>query len=547
MTAPSESISAFRVLATGPTPGTVNLLLAVLAGVLAAIGAAGWWVSGHPEEIRGFFHDLRHDPRLLRFRDRHRGALEFLLRRLRPEGAAGVFLSAGLVALAASAVAFGGVLQDVVAHDELAVFDSPILTFIASHRAGWLTTAMRSISLLGRGPVLALVVVVAGLAFRRLRHRWEPLVILAVASAGAKLLSLGVKVVVARPRPPAVLMAAAAHGYGFPSGHATQSALYGALAFLVGEMLPQWQAKVRVWVGAVMVAFLLGASRVYLGVHWPTDVLGGWALAAGWLAIVITTTTGIRRLRSPEQTAEAAAPPSQAPVEVASVILPPARPPTDPGGLSEAQVRERIERGETNQTVDRSSRTVGEILRANILTRFNALLGSLAVVIALTGSLKDALFALVLVANTAIGIIQELRAKATAGGAGCPHRPGGAGRGGQAAPGRKHRPRRRARAVRRGSGPRRWCGPRKRRPGGGRVAFDRRSRTRPQGCRRTRSCRGASSWPEAPVSRPTGSGKPPMLACSPLRVAASHLPAPSLGKASIVSLPISPGPSCPPR
>src|SRR3989442_793276 len=100
--------AAFGVLAAGPSPGIANLLLVLLGGALAVIGAAGWWVSVHPEEIKNFFGGLRHDPRLQAFRDRHRAALGFLLRRLRPEGAAGVFLTAGLVALAGSAIAFGG-------------------------------------------------------------------------------------------------------------------------------------------------------------------------------------------------------------------------------------------------------------------------------------------------------------------------------------------------------------------------------------------------------------------------------------------------------
>src|SRR5438132_8155710 len=316
------SISVLRGLATGPPPGLANLLLLVLAGVLAAFGAAGWWVSAHPEEIRRFVHEVLHRPRLLAFRDRYHAALGFLLRRLRPEGAAGLFLSAGLVALAASAIAFGGVLQDVVAHDEVARFDSPILTFIASHRVDWLTTAMRVISLLGAGPVVALVVVGAGLAFRRLWHLWEPLLILAVAAGGAELLSLSVRAVVARPRPPVALMATVAHGYGFPSGQATRSILYGALAYLLGAMLPRWQAKVRVWMAGAMLAFLVGASPFYLGWNWLSDTLAGWALAASWLAIVVTTTAGIRRLRALSPGSEAATL-SQLPVEVASVILPP--------------------------------------------------------------------------------------------------------------------------------------------------------------------------------------------------------------------------------
>src|SRR5437762_6261216 len=119
-------MSAVRALATAPTPGLTNLLLAGLATVLAAIGAAGWWVSAHPDEIRRFLHDVAQSRRLLWFRSRHRAALAFLLRRLRPDGATGLFLTAGLVVLAASAIAFGGVLQDVIAKEELARFDSPI-------------------------------------------------------------------------------------------------------------------------------------------------------------------------------------------------------------------------------------------------------------------------------------------------------------------------------------------------------------------------------------------------------------------------------------
>src|SRR5205807_507802 len=147
---------------------------------------------------------------------------------------------------------------------------------------------------------------------------------------------------------------------------------------LLGAKLPRWQARVRVWVAAAMVAFLVGASPVYLGWNWPTDALAGWALAASWLAIVVTTTTAIRRLRGDSPGAEAGTPPP-APLEVDSALSAPKRPRTDPRGLSEAQVRERIERGETNRTEERSSRSVGEILRANILTRFNAILGSLEV------------------------------------------------------------------------------------------------------------------------------------------------------------------------
>jgi cation-transporting P-type ATPase E len=86
---------------------------------------------------------------------------------------------------------------------------------------------------------------------------------------------------------------------------------------------------------------------------------------------------------------------------------------TPPTGLTEAEVRERVERGETNATAERTSRTFGEILRANIFTRFNAILGVLLVVILAVGHPQDALFGIVLVSNALIGIVQEVRAKRT--------------------------------------------------------------------------------------------------------------------------------------
>jgi cation-transporting ATPase E len=86
---------------------------------------------------------------------------------------------------------------------------------------------------------------------------------------------------------------------------------------------------------------------------------------------------------------------------------------TPPAGLTDAEVASRVAQGLTNASGERPSRSVAEILRANILTRFNFILGALLVVILVVGQLQDALFGIVLVANALIGIVQELRAKRT--------------------------------------------------------------------------------------------------------------------------------------
>jgi len=82
-------------------------------------------------------------------------------------------------------------------------------------------------------------------------------------------------------------------------------------------------------------------------------------------------------------------------------------------GLTSAEVRERVQAGLVNRAATRPSRTLGNILRANLLTRFNALLGALLVLILVVGPIQDALFGIVLVANSTVGIVQELRAKRT--------------------------------------------------------------------------------------------------------------------------------------
>src|SRR5262245_20603122 len=86
---------------------------------------------------------------------------------------------------------------------------------------------------------------------------------------------------------------------------------------------------------------------------------------------------------------------------------------TPDAGLTGQEVRERVEKGAVNDTGERTSRTIGEIVRANIFTRFNAILGALLVVILIVGPIQDDTFGLILVANAAIGIVQELRAKRT--------------------------------------------------------------------------------------------------------------------------------------
>ena len=126
-----------------------------------------------------------------------------------------------------------------------------------------------------------------GLYFVIRRRDWRPLALLTAAVAGAAGLYNIVKLLAGRPRPPAAIWIGHYTGASFPSGHATQAtAVYAMLAIVLGTGL-SFRKRAILWSAAALIVLIVGASRIYLGAHWLTDVLAGYALGATWAAIVI--------------------------------------------------------------------------------------------------------------------------------------------------------------------------------------------------------------------------------------------------------------------
>lgn len=276
------------------TNSSANFIVAALALCLAGFGAIVWWVAAHPQKVRTFIYGFRDHSRVVEAKQRYRGQIDFLVRRFKAEGAFGLAFTVGLTGLAVSVWAFGGVLEDVLTHEEIALIDAPIMNYIAIHRLTWLTTCMEGITYLGSGALLAAIVIAGSLCLRLRTGSWRPFLLLACAAVGAMTLDTVLKVAIARPRPDMKWMVASAAGWAFPSGHTTGStAVYGALGYLIAETQTTWRAKVEWLAFAFMVAFLVGISRIYLGFHWPTDVISGWALGVAWLAVLFTCSSTI--------------------------------------------------------------------------------------------------------------------------------------------------------------------------------------------------------------------------------------------------------------
>lgn len=150
-----------------------------------------------------------------------------------------------------------------------------------------------AITPLGGTPVLAAIVALAagGLAWRG--RRAEAAWLVATCVLGWALMH-GLKLVVGRPRPDVAGHLVAVVGASFPSGHAMMSTVVTASLALLAERGTRPRTRAGTWAGgavltvAVLMLAAIGASRVLLGVHWPTDVLAGWGLGAAWTAAAWT-------------------------------------------------------------------------------------------------------------------------------------------------------------------------------------------------------------------------------------------------------------------
>lgn len=213
---------------------------------------------------------------------------DFLAARLRPRTRLGLMLTAQLALLVLMLATFSVVTEDVVAGEELVEADGPIENFLISRRTAGLTAAMRVFTGLGSALVVIPLLLCVGLLAYRARRSWRPLGFLALTVGGATLTSTLIKLAVARPRPETGALVDAL-GYAFPSGHSTTAAAaWLAAAVVVGSLTRSTAARIALGLVATLVVVLVGVSRVYLGVHAPTDVLGGWALGALWLAGTLT-------------------------------------------------------------------------------------------------------------------------------------------------------------------------------------------------------------------------------------------------------------------
>jgi membrane-associated phospholipid phosphatase len=196
--------------------------------------------------------------------------------------------AAGAVAVA---VLFVTILGDAIEDGAQFSFDRAILLWArggSAHGApigpAWFHAAMIDITAIGGVTVLVLMVaLVAG--FLALQRHWLTLALVLGGTISGSLAVTLVKNLVGRARPMITDHLVSVSSLSFPSGHAANSAIvYLTMATLLSQLVEGRAARTYLFAGAALIVTLIGMSRIYLGVHWPSDVLAGWAFGTLWAA-----------------------------------------------------------------------------------------------------------------------------------------------------------------------------------------------------------------------------------------------------------------------
>ncbi|HMG04812.1 MAG TPA: phosphatase PAP2 family protein [Chthoniobacterales bacterium] len=223
--------------------------------------------------------------------------IRFLRARVSPEGYLGLHLTAGLLVILAAGWWFGDIAEDMSRNVATRLLDDRVTSWFHQHATPGLTQIMSFATFFGSVVFIASMSTGAALILIA-RKFWYRLLALVIAVGGGGLLNILLKHFFHRQRPVLENPLVTISSFGFPSGHTMGSALfYGCLALFVAQSVRTWWLRAGIFCIAAMWVALIGLSRIYLGAHYLTDVLGAISVGVAWLAFCWTGVETLRKWR----------------------------------------------------------------------------------------------------------------------------------------------------------------------------------------------------------------------------------------------------------
>jgi membrane-associated phospholipid phosphatase len=275
----------FWALCDRPLSGFVKLAKAggKLGGAWLARSRLGKWAIAHPRSLASYA------PVLL------------------------VVALGGLAALGAGTLFVDLAEQFRITTSRVYRYDQTINAWVGHERRDAVTTLLRGATILGGSTGMGILVAIVAAILLIRKERASAIFVLVTAVGGA-ILNTGLKMIFARARPDMATAIAVARFYSFPSGHAMISFITcGALAYIALRQPWSWALKSAALAVALTIVVLVGVSRVYLGVHWTSDIAGGWSAGIVWLAAAVVAFEMLLRLRQRKRGAAPSPPTADVP------------------------------------------------------------------------------------------------------------------------------------------------------------------------------------------------------------------------------------------
>jgi membrane-associated phospholipid phosphatase len=206
----------------------------------------------------------------------------------------------GALVLLVCIASFARLLDDVTESDGITLFDRHVTRLVAANRHTGVSDVFQGLTEIGAPNVLAVIVAVAGCFLAWRGRSLQPILVALVASGGVRVLVNVVKNLVDRERPSPSMAIEAAYGYSFPSGHAAGAVVtFGVIAFMATATVRSRGGRIALWAGAALLALGVSCSRIYLGVHYLSDVLAAWAIGISWLTVLVVGVSVVQRAPRP--------------------------------------------------------------------------------------------------------------------------------------------------------------------------------------------------------------------------------------------------------
>lgn len=235
-----------------------------------------------------WFRAIVSSPMILKFRKRHPRFVEFMIKRVSPGYYLGLHLTIGLAISSVFIWIFGGITEDILTGDPFVTVDDWVVAQILYFRSPMVDDIMKVWTQFGGGIFLTVASILV-IIFLLEKNNYYLLSGFAAAMIGGSILLRILKIIIRRARPsynPALIHVG---GWSFPSGHAVMSVIfYGMITYILLKRITSARVRIFLITLACFMIFIIGFSRIYLGVHYLSDVIAGFVGGSFWLTVCIT-------------------------------------------------------------------------------------------------------------------------------------------------------------------------------------------------------------------------------------------------------------------